>query len=202
MSIDSTGAVPPSAPAPQSNPASVPPVGAPPAFATAAAQPAAAPAEAVHFLDYWQILYSRKEIVIAVAILLILVGIVITRQMPKVFAATTIIEVQRETPNIDLVGHGMPRYDPIYLRTQFEIRERKTGKPKQVKISQYVKEILGKIILIWQRINNSVGSIFNHFYILIKIYVCLPFRNPHILLYILAMMPPSDRVSVCIPICR
>jgi len=121
MSIDSTGAVPPSAPAPQSNPASVPPVGAPQAFATAAAQPAAAPAEAVHFLDYWQILYSRKEIVIAVAILLILVGIVITRQMPKVFAATTIIEVQRETPNIDLFGHGMPRYDPIYLRTQFEI---------------------------------------------------------------------------------
>ena len=31
--------------------------------------------EAVHFLDYWQIIYSRKEIVIAVTILLILTGI-------------------------------------------------------------------------------------------------------------------------------
>ena len=79
-----------------------------------------APPESVHFLDYWQILYSRKEIVIAVSILLILVGIVITRRMPKVYAAQTVIEVHREIANIDMAERSL-RYDPFYLRTQFEI---------------------------------------------------------------------------------
>lgn len=82
---------------------------------------AASPLEAVHFLDYWQILYSRKEIVIAVSILLILIGIVVTRRMPKVYAARSIIEVQREAPNKDLFGASVFRYDPVFLRTQFEI---------------------------------------------------------------------------------
>ena len=89
-----------------------------------AAQPqsqAQEPTEAVHFLDYWQILYSRKEIVIAVSILLILVGIVVTRRMPKVYAAQAVIEVQRETPSINLYNRMQVRYDPIFLRTQFEI---------------------------------------------------------------------------------
>ena len=99
---------------------------APAASPTVPVQPvappaAAAPAEAVHFLDYWQILYSRKEIVIAVSLLLIVVGVVVTTRMPKVYSAASVIEVHRETPNIDLMGATSVRYDPIYLRTQFEI---------------------------------------------------------------------------------
>ena len=77
-----------------------------------ALQPAA-PQETVHFLDYWQILYSRKEIVIAVSLLLILVGLVVTTRMPKVYSATSVIEVQRETPNIDPMGGTSVRNDPI-----------------------------------------------------------------------------------------
>lgn len=84
-------------------------------------QPQQQQAEAVHFLDYWQILYARKEIVIAVSLLMILTGIVITRQMPRVYAATTLIRVQHETPNIDLFTQSLNTYDPIFLRTQFEI---------------------------------------------------------------------------------
>ncbi len=78
-------------------------------------------ADAVHFLDYWQILYARKEIVIAVSLLMILTGIVITRQMPRVYASTALIQVQREQPNIPLFSQSFYRYDPIFLRTQFEI---------------------------------------------------------------------------------
>ncbi|MBQ9726107.1 MAG: polysaccharide biosynthesis tyrosine autokinase [Kiritimatiellae bacterium] len=80
-----------------------------------------APGAAVHILDYWQIFYSRKEIVIAVALLLILSGIVITRRMPQVYASMATIEVQRETPNVALYGSAIARYDPIFLRSQFEI---------------------------------------------------------------------------------
>lgn len=79
------------------------------------------PSEAIHFLDYWQILYARKEIVIAVSLLMILTGIVITRQMPRVYASTTLIQVQHERPAIDLFSQSFSRYDPIFLRTQFEI---------------------------------------------------------------------------------
>lgn len=79
------------------------------------------PVEAIHFLDYWQILYARKEIVIAVSLLMIMTGIVITRQMPRVYAATTLIQVQHERPAIDLFSQSFSRYDPIFLRTQFEI---------------------------------------------------------------------------------
>ena len=86
-------------------------------------QPAtqSSPADAIHFLDYWQILYARKEIVIAVSLLMILTGIVITRQMPRVYASTTLIQVQHERPAIDLFSQSFSRYDPIFLRTQFEI---------------------------------------------------------------------------------
>lgn len=77
--------------------------------------------ESVHLLDYWQILYARKEIVIAVALLMILTGIVITRSMPRVYAASVLIQVQRERLDVDPFGQSLSRYDPYFLRTQFEI---------------------------------------------------------------------------------
>ena len=89
--------------------------------APAASAPGQAPGSTVHLLDYWQIFYSRKEIVIAVALLLILSGIIITRRMPQVYASMATIEVQRETPNVALYGAVRTGYDPIFLRSQFEI---------------------------------------------------------------------------------
>jgi uncharacterized protein involved in exopolysaccharide biosynthesis len=77
--------------------------------------------ESVHFLDYWQILFSRKEIVIAVSLMMIITGIVITRQMPRVYSATALIQVQRATPDINVFQQAYYRYDPIFLKTQFEI---------------------------------------------------------------------------------
>lgn len=77
--------------------------------------------ESVHFLDYWQILYSRKEIVIAVTLLMLLTGIAITRAMPRVYAATARIRVQRETTDIDIFGPSYNRYDPFFLKGQYEI---------------------------------------------------------------------------------
>lgn len=78
--------------------------------------------EGLHFLDYWQVIAARKEIVIAVLLLMVTAGIVVTRSMPRVYRATCEIQVQRETPDID-VGFGRPygRYDPYFLRTQFEL---------------------------------------------------------------------------------
>ena len=77
--------------------------------------------ESVHFLDYWQVLFSRKEVVIAVSLMMIVTGIIITRQMPRIYSATSLIQVQRATPDIDVFSQSYYRYDPIFLRTQFEI---------------------------------------------------------------------------------
>ncbi|NLB69304.1 MAG: polysaccharide biosynthesis tyrosine autokinase [Lentisphaerae bacterium] len=77
--------------------------------------------ESVHFLDYWQILFSRKEIVIAVSLMMIITGIVITRQMPRVYSDSALIQVQGATPDINVFQQAYYRYDPIFLKTQFEI---------------------------------------------------------------------------------
>ena len=77
--------------------------------------------ETVHLLDYWQILYARKEIVIAVALSMIFMGIIITRALPRVYSATSVIRVQRERPDVDVFGQSFSGYDPYFLRTQFEI---------------------------------------------------------------------------------
>lgn len=77
--------------------------------------------EGLHFLDYWQVIAARKEIVIAVALLMIAAGIVITRSMPRVYQAACLIQVQRETPDISLFEQRIERYDPYFLRTQFQL---------------------------------------------------------------------------------
>ena len=41
--------------------------------------------ETLHFLDYWRVIRSRKEIVIAVSLLVIMTGILFTYAMPKVY---------------------------------------------------------------------------------------------------------------------
>jgi len=77
--------------------------------------------ESVHFLDYWQILFSRKEIVVAVTLLMLLIGIIITRAMPDVYAATTLIQVKRVALAGEIAGSQYQAYDPVFLKTQFEI---------------------------------------------------------------------------------
>lgn len=78
-----------------------------------------------HFLDYWRIVYARKEIVIGVALLVIVSAFAITMWQPKVYMASTRIAVRRDTlemaiqqPQASLM---MGSYDPYFLRTQFEI---------------------------------------------------------------------------------
>jgi len=42
----------------------------------------------LHFLDYWRVIRSRKEIVLAVAILVVLTGTVYTLMLPNIYAST------------------------------------------------------------------------------------------------------------------
>lgn len=75
----------------------------------------------LHFLDYWRVISSRKEVVIAVSLLVVLTGIIITYAMPKVYRSSAVIRVQESTPDVAVFTPEMMRFDPLFLRTQFEI---------------------------------------------------------------------------------
>lgn len=79
--------------------------------------------ETLHFLDYWRVIRARKEIVLAVSLLVVLTGLLITYSMPRVYCATAVIKVKEESPDIDPFGERdrITRIDPLFLRTQFEI---------------------------------------------------------------------------------
>lgn len=82
--------------------------------------------ETSHFLDYWRIIRSRKEIVIAVFLLTVMVGAGVTYYSPRVFMASAVMQLSKESPDIPLFSNEpMFRYDPLFLRTQFQIIQSK-----------------------------------------------------------------------------
>ena len=82
----------------------------------------------LHFLDYWRVIRSRKEIVLAVAILVVLTGTVYTLMLPNMFAARARIMVSEDAPTMNpfsLQESYYSSYNPYFLRTQFEILQSK-----------------------------------------------------------------------------
>jgi len=84
---------------------------------------------ALHFLDYWRVIRSRKEIVLAVLFLVVITGTAYTFTLPKIYAAQSRIEVNNDSVDIDpfsaAPSGAMRGYDPYFLRTQFEIIQSK-----------------------------------------------------------------------------
>ena len=87
--------------------------------------------ESTHFLDYWRVLRSRKELVIAIVLMVILAGVLITLfAMPKEYMASTRIAVERSNPDVEIGWEtqqfGNPYTHVAFLRTQFEIIQSRT----------------------------------------------------------------------------
>ena len=82
----------------------------------------------LHFLDYWRVIRSRKEIVLAVAILVVLTGTVYTLMLPNIYASSVRILVSEDAPEINPFSGQQSyysSYNPYFLRTQFEILQSK-----------------------------------------------------------------------------
>ncbi len=77
--------------------------------------------ETLHFLDYWRIIRARKEVVLAVFFLVVLTGIIFTLAMPKVYRATCVVQVKEKQPDLPVFQQERLQFDPLFLRTQFEI---------------------------------------------------------------------------------
>lgn len=86
------------------------------------------PSSTLHFLDYWRVIRSRKEIVLAVAILVVLTGTVYTLMLPNIYASSVRISVSEDAPEINPFAaqqNYSSSYNPYFLRTQFEILQSK-----------------------------------------------------------------------------
>ncbi len=78
--------------------------------------------EPLHFLDYWRVIQSRKEVVIAVFLLVVVTGVLVTFGMSKYYRASCLVSVQqREKTDLEIFNRDLGRYDPLFLRTQYQI---------------------------------------------------------------------------------
>lgn len=79
----------------------------------------------LHFLDYWRVIRSRKEIVLAVLFLVVITGTVYTLTLPKIYLSQARIQVNSDQVNLDPFGApdtmSGSAYNPYFLRTQYEI---------------------------------------------------------------------------------
>jgi len=121
--------------------------------------------ESLHFLDYWRVISSRKEIVIAVSLLVVLTGIAVTYSMPKVYMGSTLIQVRKEAPDVEIFSRQSLPYDPYFLRTQFEIIQSDPvieETVKDLKLDQALAEAYGYVAegaeQIFKRAVTHIGS--------------------------------------------
>lgn len=77
---------------------------------------------ALHFLDYWRVIRTRKEVILAVLIIVVITGTGVTFMMPKKYMAEARIAVRDDALDVDVFERQMPQtYNPYFLRTQYEI---------------------------------------------------------------------------------
>jgi polysaccharide biosynthesis transport protein len=77
----------------------------------------------LHFLDYWRIIRIRKTIILAVFLLVVLTATLVTFILPKSYASTARIKIERDISDIQEMG-GQPMfrgYDPYFIQTEFEL---------------------------------------------------------------------------------
>lgn len=76
----------------------------------------------IHFLDYWRVIRSRKEIILAVTLLVVITACAYTFTRPKIYMASARIEVRQDTLDVPVFEREVvPGYNPFFMRTQYEI---------------------------------------------------------------------------------
>ncbi|MGA1193226.1 MAG: GumC family protein [Kiritimatiellia bacterium] len=76
----------------------------------------------LHFLDYWRVIRSRKEIIMAVVILITLSGTLYTLMLPKIYSASTTIRVREDNMDIEVFDRQFSGgFNPFFLKTEFEV---------------------------------------------------------------------------------
>lgn len=86
-------------------------------------QPFTSPPEMkLHFLDYWRIIRVRKTVILAVFLLVTITTTVVTFILPKSYASTVRMKVQKDSTDVaPLTGmQTLSGFDPYWVQTEFE----------------------------------------------------------------------------------
>ncbi|MBN1670661.1 MAG: polysaccharide biosynthesis tyrosine autokinase [Kiritimatiellae bacterium] len=83
--------------------------------------------EKLHFLDYWRVIRSRWEIVVAIMLLVLMTGAAITLTLPKEFMASARIQIEQEQRDFSPFERRtmLWDYNPFFLRTEYEVIQSK-----------------------------------------------------------------------------
>ena len=81
----------------------------------------------LHFLDYWRVIRLRRSLILVVFLLCVMTSTLLTIWLPKKYASTVRIEVQKDTPEVSMLhpqaAYAFGNSDPYFLTTQFKIIE-------------------------------------------------------------------------------
>jgi polysaccharide biosynthesis transport protein len=93
------------------------------------------PDAGLHVLDYWRVIRTRKEIILAVMLLVVITGVLYTLSLPKMYRAATRIAVRSDSPDVSVFERefGGQVYNPFFLRTQYEIIQ---SRPIMLKVAE------------------------------------------------------------------
>jgi len=58
----------------------------------------------LHFLDYWRVIRLRKSLILTVFLLCVITSSILTYCLPKQYSSTVRIEVQKDTPEVNVRG--------------------------------------------------------------------------------------------------
>lgn len=85
-------------------------------------QQQASPDTSLHFLDYWRVIRSRKEIILAVMLLVVVTGVLYTMSLPRLYQAQARIQVREDVLDVPVFEREfVGGWNPFFLRTQYEI---------------------------------------------------------------------------------
>ena len=81
----------------------------------------------LHFLDYWRIIRIRKTVILAVFLLVTITTTLVTFILPKSYASTVRIAVDKNSQGGGLDGQKFSStFDPYWIQTEFEKIQSKT----------------------------------------------------------------------------
>src|SRR5207247_4730431 len=98
------------------------------AAATTATKSFNAPETKPHFLDYWRIIRIRKTVILAVFLLVTITTTVVTFILPKSYASTVRMRVEKDAPDVATLTERQysSGYDPYWMQTEFEAIQSKS----------------------------------------------------------------------------
>ncbi len=110
-----------------------------------------APEAKLHFLDYWRVIRLRRSLILVVFLLCVMTSTLLTIWLPKKYASTVRIEVQKDTPEVSMLhpqqSVSIGTSDPYFLTTQFKIIESYsilTNVIEKLRLNEKLPEQLGQ----------------------------------------------------------